>query len=144
MSLYNLALSFGTLLIMATCFGRLNEIGKDKTGPIWWVRKISLVILIGACAMVFASPATENVPHWSQLVRVMFIWGMAGALLTSPNQKPWWHLFTGHFRTADMTRRQRFGADIAAIKYGFTREAPARRMGDHEAKDVHQSPGALQ
>jgi hypothetical protein len=86
------------LMILMTCLARVNDIGPERMGWIWQVRRMGLVLTGAGAAMFLASPwtYTEIVVPWRS---VILTYGVALAWLTTPVLPPWWDYITGAYRS---------------------------------------------
>lgn len=82
------------VIIWITAVARVNDIGPDKVGRRWHVRRYGLVA-VGAGVFAAATQyggAYNPFPTWSE---VLFRWGIALTWLTTPDQPPWWDMISG-------------------------------------------------
>lgn len=76
------------LVVAITSLARLNDIGKDKKGAQWHVRRIGL-ILSGASAVTLLLSPFSDTPKYPSWTGAMLFWGIALTWLTTPNMPPW-------------------------------------------------------
>jgi hypothetical protein len=83
-------------LIAITALPRLNDIGRDKMGPRWHVRRLALIVTgSDSVAIAFCLLTFGGVPQW--LNSILYC-GFAGMLFTTPGLPPWEQYITGSFR----------------------------------------------
>lgn len=97
LSLATYLFCFIPLLILAiTALVRANDIGRQRKGWNWVVRKIGLV-LVGAASIAFLLEPIWiwNSPWIYRLGFFSLVFGMALTWLTTPGMPPWWKYVSG-------------------------------------------------
>lgn len=89
MTLFKLTLALAALIILVTAIARLNDLGRDKKGGRWWVRRIGLLFVAVASVAEIASNFTTAAPYWWDIARFMLLWGIALTWMTTPGMPPW-------------------------------------------------------
>jgi peptidoglycan/LPS O-acetylase OafA/YrhL len=91
-------ISFPASLIVAiTALARVNDIGPERMGKRWQVRKISLILAGAGSVMMMATPFSDS-PMFPTWRAVIVMWGFAGAWLTTPDHPPWDYYISGKYR----------------------------------------------
>ena len=80
-----------------TALARVNDIGPERMGARWQVRRIALILVGAGSVMVMGAPfaADPIFPAWRTVV---LLYGFAGAWLTTPGMPPWEYYITGAYR----------------------------------------------
>jgi hypothetical protein len=127
-------------------YARLNDLRADQRSPIWWVRRFGFLCVIGACAMLIASPLpfVSKFDGFDEFARLLFVWGVFWTFFTSPYQKPWWELILGEHRkeSAGKPVRARLADEFKALRRGFSRTPiDERRRGPDDRRVSRSSRG---
>lgn len=100
------ALSCAALVMMClTCLGRLNDIGPDKIGYRWNLRRLGFIIVGLASVTLLGMPfGIFDFPSWSE---VFMRWGVMFVWLTTPGMPPWtkWIWGSAHAPFTGVERR---------------------------------------
>lgn len=82
------------IIIVITAYARVNDIGPDKIGIRWELRKIGLILAGMGAVTILTAPFSTGAfyPTWRGLV---LIWGFSLTWLTTPEMPPWWDYITG-------------------------------------------------
>lgn len=86
-----------SLIVALTALARVNDIGPERMGRRWQVRKIGLVMAGAGSVMLMATPFLES-PAFPTWRAVVVMWGMALTWLTTPSMPPWDYYITGKYR----------------------------------------------
>jgi len=84
------------LIIAITTLARVKDI--TAVGKNWFFRRISLTLAGAGSTALAVAPLigySNAFPSW---YTVLTFWGVAGLLLTSPHQPPWWKYISGEWR----------------------------------------------
>lgn len=84
-------------VVAITSLARVNDIGPEKMGRRWEVRKISLIMAGAGSVMIMGTPFSDEplFPTWRT---VIVLYGFAGAWMTTPGMPPWDYYITGAYR----------------------------------------------
>lgn len=79
---------FSLLMMCVTCLGRLNDIGTDKVGHRWNMRRLGFVMVGLSTVTLLGMPllGAMDAPSWSE---VFLRWGVMLVWLTTPGMPPW-------------------------------------------------------
>lgn len=86
-----------SLVIAITALARANDIGAERTGWSWQLRKIGLVMAGAGAVMMMSTPFLDD-PRFPGWRIVLILWGFAFTWITTPNMPPWTYYITGQFR----------------------------------------------
>lgn len=132
---YFVMLSLGAILVTLTMYARLDDIPAGDNRALTWIRKLSMMLVIGCCVTIAFLPLAGVTPFVLKSVLLGLIWGTFGVYFTSPHQKPWFEFITGAHREGADTFCERFSADVNAVRRGFSRRGNAeRRSGEDRRK----------
>lgn len=84
-------------IVALTALPRVNDIGPEKMGLRWELRKLSLVLVGAGAVMALASPFTFT-PIFPEWRTVVLMYGFAGAWMTTPGMPPWDYYISGRYR----------------------------------------------
>lgn len=84
-------------IVAITSLARVNDIGPERMGKRWQVRKIALILAGAGSVMLLATPFLVN-PAYPTWRAVIIMWGFAGTWLTTPEMPPWDYYITGKYR----------------------------------------------
>lgn len=86
-----------SLIVAITALARVNDIGPERMGRRWEVRKVGLILAGAGSVMIMATPFTESpvFPTWRAVV---VMWGFALTWLTTPDHPPWDYYISGKYR----------------------------------------------
>lgn len=85
-----------SLIVALTALARVNDIGPEKMGRRWQVRKIGLIMAGAGAVMLMATPFNET-PMFPTWRAVILVWGFALAWLTTPGHPPWDYYISGRY-----------------------------------------------
>lgn len=88
------------LFITITAIARLNDIGPDRKGWVWQLRRMGLA-LTGAGSLMFLLMPFAEVPRYTSWQGTSLIWGFALSWFTSPHMPPWWDFIGGNYKRKD-------------------------------------------
>lgn len=86
------------LIIVATCYARLNSLGPDKMGYRWQVLRVGL-LMIGVGGITVIGLPFMSQPMFPSWRAVLFLWGLALSWVTSEQMEPWDWYWTAKYRT---------------------------------------------
>lgn len=85
------------IVMIITAYARVNEIGPEKMGARWQVRKMGLIMSGTGAGMILISPFS-TVPTFPTWTAVILVWGVAFAWLTTPGATPWDFYVSGQYK----------------------------------------------
>lgn len=92
-----IAIAPPSLIVAITALARVNDIGVERMGKRWQVRKVGLIMAGAGAVMLLATPIVES-PSFPTWRAVILMWGFALAWLTTPDHPPWDYYITGKYR----------------------------------------------
>jgi len=90
MNIFDVLCGAAAAVVLVTALARLNDIKKSQATAFWWVRRTGLGLVSVAMIMIIAAPFSDSTPHWSDIVRLLALWGIAMTWVTTPGMPPWW------------------------------------------------------
>lgn len=135
MTLFYLLSLPAMIVIFLTAVARLDDIGRDKKGAMWNVRRLGFFLSAVFAILMMAMPFTES--GTSALVWVVAIGvnGQAMVWLTTPATQagvpPWHMLITGEYRKEGVVFRtlsQRIRHEIAGVWWSFRHTTHEQRQ----------------
>lgn len=76
------------VVLILTAIAGLNDMGLEKVGPFWNVRRCGL-ILVAYFAVQFLALPLARVPEWPSWYRVAGVYGFAFVWITRADMPPW-------------------------------------------------------
>lgn len=84
------------VIIVFTTLARVKDI--TAPGKRWIARRLFLTLAGAGCTALIAAPLLGYSFAYPAWYTVVTFWGVAGVMVTSPNQPPWWKYINGDYK----------------------------------------------
>lgn len=90
--------------ILVTALARVNDIGVERLGIRWQVRRLGLIMSGIAVVLIALAPFEDawSAPTWRV---TMLLYGVMFTWLTTEGMPPWWHYITGEYKKPGFDHR---------------------------------------